>query len=981
MDDSTKARLIMDGGRADGLEVRRLTLKEGVCRIPTAEVVLWSDARAIKMDALADYVERPAALEISRSDVDPSETRRTTRWFSGIVTSVEGCGVVAHSRDGNVFEYHMTIQPRLVNLCYSRSGHNFCKVKALDAVREILKGVDNVMYDTDGLPASAQIEQDFFQFRESDYGFLMRVLASCGLCYTFKTPAQGAGGAVRMPEMYVGPGKNMPAASAFLVDGRAVGTIPSDFSCSAIRTDGRFCRMDSWRMRKSIGVDSLDVGYTNRSGADVRGSAGKGDVRHVKMYEGLSADAKQSEIDRLAEESLTRLRLSTMGWTGSTQCLEAMPGQNLKVSHFYGEDEDDVIAALVVASTMDCTLPVLIGKVNLDDGAKVSLNIAIRCLSDSDDAVSGAQSKISAVGGGLLLGATPDNTLQPSSNLGEIPTANGGGGGGVLGGGGGGGGGLTLPCVTQATVVGAAGSTGTANGAVKFVSTGTDDDPRYVFKALPDGSDPKDVVEVYFTQAVGGYGQGLFRMPRIGDRVVLFGQPQASGSGFVYYLLAYLPSKTMPFTTQKELERATKTGGSPEVALPEEMLSLRFQTSGSVPDDTALNNDMGIRRTKQANACSEIAFYNTHDGRKWNDKGEDVKETFDSKVPAGRKVLANFQSTGNMQLSANDNVDITAKNFTFKCPERAGWRKESGSWKISEGRVSFDDINKFVVEAKKEIVFKVGHNKIAINQNGIAIRSIKWNEAGGPMDSYIYMDAISGVSIGGMSCSMSGFFGASMRDSIGGGVATYAGTASLSGTMITQKTIRMTDFVLNTVFAGADLAAEIAAFGAHNSTTGQDAIYGVQSALHCAQEITATAREIKHTVEKEDTNAWNVIVLVLSMVCSLIDLVRLEIDAANPDLLSQPASGQSEDAAKGKDYVTVRDALRLTMLCLKGVIWIDALAECTATAFKDGVSGVAGSSSVTLRRGKFESKSWKWEAAETIEGRYKSTGLGLSATS
>lgn len=335
---------------------------------------------------------------------------------------------------------------------------------------------------------------------------------------------------------------------------------------------------------------------------------------------------------------------------------------------------------------------------------------------------------------------------------------------------------------------------------------------------------------------------------------------------------------------------------------------MRFQPVGSVPDEAAQTNAMGIRREKGANACSEIAFYNTHVGRKWTADGNNVEETFDASVPAGRKVLANFQSTGNMQLSANDEMEQTAKNFTFKCPGYAGWN----DGKISDdAKVSFETINRFVVEAEKEISFKVGHNSITIDQNGISIRALKWNDAGGPLDSYIYMDSISGVSIGGMECSMNGFMGASISDAIGAGVALGSGLTSISGGKISLETLSKSSAKVNAAGGALSLASEITAFVTHGSETAQKANYGFQNV------VSAFVAGINYYIKGWPKTTHECVILVFNIIAALIDLARLMIDAIDPDWLSKPASGQKG----GKDSFTNRDALRLACLGTKAVAW------------------------------------------------------------
>ena len=956
MDDLTEVKLKVDGKAADRFLVRRLTLREGICRIPTAELVLCTKGDAIRMDELEAYVEKVAALEISRTDA--ATERRTTRWFSGMVTSVEGCGVVAQSKDGEVFEYRMTIQPKLVNLCYSRSGRNFIQMTAMEAVRAILEGFD-VQYQNGGLPESAKLKQDFFQRHESDYAFLMRILASCGLSYAFRTPDQT--GRIAPPMMHVGTGSALPAASDFLCDGKAV--LPSAFSCAALRTDGAYCRMDSWRMRKSIGVDSIEVGFTNRAGADIRGAAGTGAARRMRMDEALFTDSTQGEIDRLVEEHLRKMRVPTAGWTGTTQCLEALPGNLLKVNHFYGRNSTEVIEALVFSSTLDCTLPILPGESVFGEDDRVSMRIALRCLA------------------GTAAPETVSNAAEPVS---------------AAGGAGGGGGESAALFVKQAVVTDLSGKVDSTNAAVKFkprpwgaAKGGVD----YVFQAksitgVQNGMGNDDnPFEVNFIQPVGGYGQGLFRMPRVGDRILVLGVPSVTGVSPTYYLLGYLPGDEMPFTTPEELERKitsasemSKDEAPPyQTALPEEMMALRFRTPGKKDEKVDLENKMGIRRAKLPNGCSELAFYNTHVGggeTKWDDKLEKwVYDDFSvdkdpvTKDPFNeeRKVLANLQSTGDIQLSANHNLEMNARNLTFK---GTGWEGKWKNGKLDEAKVSFDDINRFVVEAKGSIEFKVGHNSISITHDGIVIRAPRWTTVSGPIDASIRLNALSGVSIAGLNCRINGFMGASISDVLGAGVSLNAGSTSISGGTIAQRTSSVVDFVKNATWGGVTLGTQMASLR-HDEKKCKK-IQDISSIVKLGTEI--AIKQLKYN-KRSKTDWTDKLGMVLDWVQTLIDITTSIVELAGHEWMESPAVGQDDRA----NPLTVRDAFRLCALGNKTAIWLLALTTKTGKAVISGSGSPLDGASQELKYGELSLMNAKttfvakqiadYQAVQTLKAR------------
>lgn len=66
---------------------------------------------------------------------------------------------------------------------------------------------------------------------------------------------------------------------------------------------------------------------------------------------------------------------------------------------------------------------------------------------------------------------------------------------------------------------GSTGSTNNTSALRKRKASGGDETVFYEFHAKPDGTD--GVMVVRYVQPVGGLGQGLFRVPRVGDRILV----------------------------------------------------------------------------------------------------------------------------------------------------------------------------------------------------------------------------------------------------------------------------------------------------------------------------------------------------------------------------------------------------------------------------------------------------------------------------
>lgn len=863
MDDLTEVKLLMEGGRADGLWVRHVRVEEGLCRLPQAEIEIVAK-KAIAMDDLEGYVEQPAALEISRIDV--GTTRRTTRWFSGIVTSVEHEGRLLASQGGSVFGYRMTVSPNLVNLAYSQSDFQYADIPAIDVVKKILDRYNVAYMLGDRLPDAAKEKHDYFQAEESDYAFLLGVLSACGLSFTYRMPRQEAGAKnVKGPMLHIGRGTGLPYASDFAENGNGSDPLRL-FSCDRERSDATYRRMDHWRMRKSIGTDRVEVGFVDGNGAEAFGSAGaENSLRRMRLNSALSAVSDKGSVGRVTEEYLKALALDTIRWQGRTSCLEAMSGCRLEIHGFYDETggaNDNPVEALVCSTVLDGSQALPSDLVGGGEENVTRIGIALACMDGkkvNDDLGDAALGKIDTLGAmGFMMPAPSREPInlglgkpspQPNNRLAIVPAV-----------------------VTNAKGYISEGSYDYTGDSVELMA-------GYTFTAVPfdttgkplgpnsGGRDNRMIVRL--VMPVGGMGQGLFRVPRIGDRI-LVARISGKGSGIeengtkawnfasICYLQGYLPDASMPFSedvnectagvsvaTVKRDQNGKITkgkGGKPEVvkfttsdtAKNSEMLALRYQSVGTTKVE---KNTVGIRRGKSGqNTCSELAFYNTHVGReydprmnecstqisndpqsenpwatlRWDAENKEIPPAeFDSYDPKDEKilkadgkgdrkkaaelrndrVLANFQSVGDMQISANKSLDINARDITISGP---GWKQFQRGALNKGGRVVLRDINEFEVTANQRIRLMVGSNCIVIDRNGILLNAAR----GGQVSNSLLSSSVSvvgcrGVEVSGMNVNLTGTFGASIGDTAGANYFAYAGMSGIGGSLI--KNCTMTD--------------------------------------------------------------------------------------------------------------------------------------------------------------------------------------------
>ena len=346
--------LQIEGGKAEGLFVHRARVREGISRLPSADLEICS-RRRIDMGDLARYCETRAAIRLGRTDA-MSEVR-TERWFSGIVTAVEHLGRVRRSDGGNLYRYRMQIRPNLVNLTHARSGFNYNEQSAVDVVKDLFDrhGI-NFLFDgrTD---LSTQEDRHFSSYGMTDYEFLLRVLASEGLAFAFEMPAQGAEG-VREPVLHVGGAASLACSSAFRTNGKD--GISTTFVVGETYSDARMRVMSSWIMRQSIGVDRYELGFVDRQGRRAFGADGpENSVRKVRLNDPLTGGANSQTVGSVASTYLKAEKLCDCLWRGETSCIEAMPCCRLKVSGFYDNlgGDGSALDALVIASDLDFRVP------------------------------------------------------------------------------------------------------------------------------------------------------------------------------------------------------------------------------------------------------------------------------------------------------------------------------------------------------------------------------------------------------------------------------------------------------------------------------------------------------------------------------------------------------------------------------------------------------------------------------------------------
>lgn len=870
--------LFFDGCEDYGFYLHELKLEEGLSKISRAELTLYSRI-LIRMDELSRLIGKNAAVKLEQTLERQERKQNVVRWFSGLITEVRHLGVAHDNRNEKTFACRLVIESPLINLCYTCRSRSYCSSSPQDILAAIaeeygitLKVEESVLANVPGFRTAS----DFFQSNESDYSFLLRLLAVFGLSYNFHSAALPEGASPQLPVLCISDGSVYRPASDLTPEPEN-GCF--DFLCSkSDEYSAAYC-MSSWEMCSRIGVDYVRIDLQS-PGRPLTGEAGDPSAsrRCVLNYSPFGSP-DGSDISEVTEHYLHSLDLNKSQWQGETVFLGAMPGVSINLRDFYGTGSADVLKTLVASSSLHFTAPWPTSLLGSVEQVPAALSIHLECMELKSDLLFTTQLRSSEK---QLLSA---GVSDPDGGEGVVSRS---------------------PRLQQAVVCDAGGKTepGTDGGLNASVQLKQDSNGNeyYLFDAKLVSSG--EIVNVWLVMPLGGSGQGLFRVPRQGDSILII----PSGTDKYYYLLGYLPNQNMPFVENLSpqannfnLNEMTVLRQNVPGRKPEYLGSHTEQVNGK--NVTMIDYLPAIRSGSNQNSFSEIGMYSGF--------SKSDADTTTEVAP-----MLNLGSCGTMQLTANDNVYTNGKNIKFTCP---GWKKNAkNGWNTENGVIDMSDFNTLQVTAAHKIVFKVGSNSISITPNGIAIRAVKWSESGGPMDSAIYMDSISGVSISGMRCSMNGILSASMSDAIGAAVKVGAGAASMTGGVIKMGTADKTDMVIGTGYLMAQFAAQLISFD-FKSETADNWIYGVENIVDAgldAKDFIADCISF-YKADNKKAKTPEILISALNMCATLITLVYLSADAwCSTDWLNQPAAGNEK-----KGNVTNRDAIRLSAFCASAAAW------------------------------------------------------------
>ena len=355
--------------------------------------------------------------------------------------------------------------------------------------------------------------------------------------------------------------------------------------------------------------------------------------------------------------------------------------------------------------------------------------------------------------------------------------------------------------------------------------------------------DKTDKQEVAIVLPIGGPQSGLYRFPRVGEKVLV---DNVSG---IYYLLGYVPSVSdssiIPDdTTYTDAEirdiiakpQADRTEEEKKkLAASKETKKLQDEGKGMV----LRYQQTGKEAPSSYERYSEIGFYQETAAFEDEVTKKEEKDTWPSKnyVKYGKEPLEEeskltksygyplidhikIKSTGDISSDAQDRHLFSANRFeiladapkidhvtgkTIADEELPLGDLPGDEYKLENGDIQIRAAGSVVIKALKEIVLKVGRTTLSISDSGFSVVTKKINsnwDIG--FDTSLNLDPRSGISMFGQTVDISSGHSLSLGDKYGGSLEISTGTISVTGKEVGLSTCNTVKYGLLLAFNAWD---------------------------------------------------------------------------------------------------------------------------------------------------------------------------------
>ena len=329
------------------------------------------------------------------------------------------------------------------------------------------------------------------------------------------------------------------------------------------------------------------------------------------------------------------------------------------------------------------------------------------------------------------------------------------------------------------------------------------------------------VREVQIIMPLGGINSGMFRQPKVGEKVLVLVSDDNR-----YYLQGFIPEKIDDFSTFDKKSSIDESEGQ----------VWRYKSSGS---------------NYTIYPYSEIGFYTDSYERSYrNDKSKlkekDAKEFGDPKPFDMNEIR--IISTGDIKNFASERYSVLADKIIL------GSGGGSGDPNTT---ILIDDDGNVSINAKSSINLSVGRTSVSISEDGFSVNTkITESPVSNTYDASLSLRPMEGFVASGINCSIKAIKTASIGDGMGGSLSTSTGIVGLRGREIKISTYTKNEFLFFILNSSIDYLFNIMSLadGVHRRDFGSDVIHGERLEMfikwmNFARKVFTEAYELNQTRE------------------------------------------------------------------------------------------------------------------------------------
>lgn len=251
------------------------------------------------------------------------------------------------------------------------------------------------------------------------------------------------------------------------------------------------------------------------------------------------------------------------------------------------------------------------------------------------------------------------------------------------------------------------------------------------------------------------------------------------------------------------------------------------------------------------------------------------------------------------------------------------------------------------LSADDKLVLAVGGNTITLDRNGVAIESRKWTGMSGVLDSLILLDSISGVSISGMTTSMSGVLGVNIADGFGASIGLNAGSSKFSAVTSSMDAAGGLGLLSNTIGFGLNFVNEMISLGTtlKGSATSTQTSYQ-KLAYFANNDISALYRNITAIITQSNNSSpsktnKSLATIIIGWIKCIMNLIVTLVNMVEHTMMSFFGTVLNQVVSANTPNYTVRDCIRTISSGLKFITVFSSVVDLFITVgIKENVTSI-----------------------------------------